>query len=366
MLSFDIVQFSRCDDDLDRNDHMIYGMEIRRLSFFLAISCIFWAASCSLGSTQNWNSWFSHFTGINQTNISHTADNSLHSQGKITPPNSLNPKLADWLTISANLESAYRNTNFNSSGHHTVLSQGDSRLEFWMPPGRDKFSWGSYIRFAGLTSDRSPAWENAWLAQPGYGINVYPFSAADFRKKNQKSADIFGPLRLFAEYNQLDYWGSENIWRPNEQVRAGSDYWKQLNVNDLTKPMWSEIWTGLTWQSANEFDKDYNTLTFGNALRLGFRKPDAGILSMITPYLVMESSLSENKKYYWDNRLLLGGGIRFAPPLKFLPREWQANRFVIFAEYLGAAAYYRDSAPSSVPDHDFRIGISISIGEWFR
>ncbi len=113
------------DDDRDRNDYMIFGMEIRLLSSLLAISYIFWAASCSLGSTQDWNSWFSHFTSIIQTNISHTADNSLHSQGKITPPNSLNPKLADWLTISANLESAYRNTNFDSYEHHTVLSQGD-------------------------------------------------------------------------------------------------------------------------------------------------------------------------------------------------------------------------------------------------
>ncbi len=345
---------------------MIFNREMNRLSYLFAVSAVFGVASCDLASAQDWNSWFSQFTGITQTNISKTAEKSLYSQSKITSSNSLNPKLTDWFTVSANLDSAYRNTNFDSSGHHTVLSQGDSRLEFWMPRGRDEFSWGPYVRFAGLTSDRSPAWENAWLAQPGYGINVYPFSAADFRKANEKSAKVLGPLRLFGEYNRQDYWGSENIWRPNEQVRAGADYWKQHNVNDPTKPKWSEIWTGLIWQSTNEFDKDYNTLLFGNSVRIGLRKPDSGILSVLTPYLAIESSLSENRAYYWENRLLIGGGIRFAPPLNFLPKDQQLTRFAIFAEYLGAVAYYRDSALSSVPNYDFRVGISLSIGEWFR
>lgn len=346
---------------------MIFNKEMNCFSYLFAVSAVFGVASCGLASTQDWSSWFSQFTGITQMDISKTAEKSLYSQSKITSSNSLDPKLTDWFTVSANLDSSYRNTNFDSSGHHTVLSQGDSRLEFWMPPGRDEFSWGPYIRFAGLISDRSPAWENAWLAQPGYGINIYPFSAADFRKENVKIAQVLGPLRLFGEYNRQDYWGSENIWRPNEQVRAGADYWKALYVNDTFKPWWAEAWSGLFWQSANEFDKDYNTVVFGNAVRVGLRKPDAGILSMLTPYLVMESSLTENRRYYWENRLLLGGGIRFAPLL--LEEKDKSNwlgRFIVFAEFLGTAAYYRDSAPSSVPDYDFRVGISLSIGEWYR
>ena len=334
--------------------------------FLIILGVIFSWAACDMAYAQEQDTWFNRLLGFTEPAISDKSYASIHSQGIQEQQSSREFGSPMWLGISANLDFDYRNTNFFRSGHNTVLLQGDSRLEFWMPPGRESFSWGPYVRFAGLTSSHSQAWENAWLAQPGFGFNAYPFSSPEFKRKDSVVGKIFGPLRLFAEYNQLDYWGSENIWRPNEQVRAGLDYWKQLNVNDLTKPMWSEIWTGLTWQSANEFDKDYNTLTFGNALRLGFRKPDTGILSMITPYFAMESSLSENRSYYWDNRLLLGGGIRFAPPLKFLPREWQANRFVIYAEYLGAAAYYRDSAPSSVPDHDFRIGISISIGEWYR
>ena len=42
------------------------------------------------------------------------------------------------------------------------------------------------------------------------------------------------------------------------------------------------------------------------------------------------------------------------------------NRFVFYAEYLHAATYYHQSAPSSVPNHDVRVGISFSIGEWYH
>lgn len=334
--------------------------------FLIVGNTIFFGLPHGVACGQERKRGLNQFWYITEATIKDNPYMSVRSQSEREPQAGHESSLPKWLGISVNLDYAYRNTNFYKSGHNTTLFQGDSRVEFWMPPGRDRFSWGPYIRFAGLTSNRSYAWENAWLSQPGFGFNAYPFSSPEFKQKDNTTGRIFGPLRLFAEYNRLDYWGSENIWRPKEQVRAGADYWKQVHVNDVTKPRWTEIWTGLIWQSANEFDKDYDTLTFGNSLRVGFRKPNSGILSMFTPYLAMESSLSENREYYWDNRLLLGGGIRFAPPLEFLPREWHIPRFVVYAEYLCAAAYYRDSAPSSVPDYDFRIGISVSIGEWYK
>jgi hypothetical protein len=105
-----------------------------------------------------------------------------------------------------------------------------------------------------------------------------------------------------------------------------------------------------------------DNVIFGASARVGARIPNASILSMFSPYLVAESSLTESRESWWENRLLLGGGIRFAPHLK--EHKW-LSRVVLFAEYVAVADYYRQSAPSSVPDYDFRVGISISIGEWF-
>jgi hypothetical protein len=273
----------------------------------------------------------------------------------------------DWLTFSGNFDAGYRQTQFFEPHHDAAVGQWDSRAELWLPPFRTNLSWGPYVRVAGIVASRSPAWENAWLAGPGLGFQAYPFSFPQFREGDSLLGKMFGPLRLFGEYNWQDYWGSENTWRPDHQVRVGAEYWKALNVNDYFSPWWLETWSGLYWQSANEFDPHYDTLVFANALRAGMRARDRGFLSAFSPYAAVESSLTGNDSYYWENRLLVGGGLRLAPSLLFLPKEWEwLNRFVIYAEYLHTAAYYRQSAPSSVPDYDVRAGVSFSIGEWYH
>jgi hypothetical protein len=276
------------------------------------------------------------------------------------------PGLSDWLTLSANVDGGHRKTQFFADDHNSTVLQWDSRLEGWLPPGRRIFSWGPYLRLAGIEGGSSEPWENAWLAVPGIGLQVYPFSARGFRNTAQPPLSWLGPLRLFAEYNRMDYGGGEHAWRPDEQIRAGLDYWKAWNVNRSDAPLWSEIWCGLTWQSANEFDDSYDTVILGNTVRLGARIPNAGPLSMITPYIAAESTLTGNDEYYWENRLLLGGGLRLAPDLRRLPSEWKwLGRVVVYAEYLNAATYYGDSAPDDVPEHDVRIGLSVSLGHWY-
>ena len=274
--------------------------------------------------------------------------------------------LPEWITFSGYAEVVQRSTNFYQSNHDTILAQGDSRIEFWMPPGRKRFSWGPYIRVAGLDSNRSEAWENAWMAGPGFGFHTYPFSDKHLRKGAGWFGDVLGPLRLFGEYNRLDYVGTENEWRPDEQVRAGADYWRQRGINELKDILWNEVWAGLFWQSANEFDKNYDSTILGAATRLGARVPDTGLVSMFSPYLLLESSLTDNQAYYWENRLVGGVGIRFAPPLDWLPCEWQINRLVVFTECIDIIEYWRKDAPSGIPSHDFRMGIGFSIGDWYR
>jgi hypothetical protein len=81
----------------------------------------------------------------------------------------------------------------------------------------------------------------------------------------------------------------------------------------------------------------------------------------------LESSLTDHKQYYWENRLLVGGGLRFAPSLASLTggSNW-LNRFAIYGEYLPVATYYREPAPLSIPGHEVRAGITFSIGQWYR
>jgi hypothetical protein len=279
--------------------------------------------------------------------------------------------LSNWFTFSANLNGGYENTAFSESGHNAALVQWDSRAEIWLPPFNTNFSWGPYLRFAGIASTKNPttSWfENAWLAAPGVGFQMYPFSFAQFRDPDSLVGKIFGPVRLFGEYNRQDYWGSANTWRPKEQIRAGMEYWRARSVNETSEPFWSEFWTGCYYQSANDFTSDYDTVVFANSLRVGARFPKRGTLSNISPYIVVDSSYTGHPTYYWENRFDVGAGIRFAPSSESFP-EWtklvELNRLVMFAEVVHRAYYYHSPA-SSVPNYEVQAGISCSLGPWYR
>lgn len=275
------------------------------------------------------------------------------------------PSLPPWVTISANLDLSYRSTTFDEPDHDTTLFLGDSRLEFWIPPWDEGLAWGPYLRMAGITSNRDRAWENAWLAGPGVGFHAFLFSHPALSNPDSLANKIFGPLRLFAERNRLYFLHEENEWRPDAQTRVGADYWRAINVNDTSEPLWTEIWSGLFWQSANEFDDDYESVILGNAVRGGVRLPKAGVLSTLTPYVLLESSLTDNEEYFWENKLVGGVGLRLTPHIRRPTRDW-LTRLVVYAEYLEVVDYYREEGLSGTPDHDFRAGISLSIGEWYR
>jgi hypothetical protein len=197
---------------------------------------------------------------------------------------------------------------------------------------------------------------------------------------------LFGPLRLFAEYNFTDYWGTVNQWRPHNRVRAGFEYWKAVNVNKPSRLWWIEIWNGLYWQSTNEFDDTYDSIILGNSIRSGVRKRGSGVISTITPYLAVESSRTKFDRagvqgcvlspvtgipntcdFYWENRLLAGAGVRFAPSLAQVNgMHNRLSRFVVYGEYLKTATYYGPTAPSFIPRGDVRVGLSASIGQWYK
>lgn len=176
-------------------------------------STIFLRPAPTLAYAQEENRWFSQFWRIAEPTILESPYMVGRSQGKQEPQAGHQSSLPKWLSISANLDYAYRNTNFYKSGHNTALFQGDSRLEFWMPPGRENFSWGPYVRFAGLTSNRSYAWENAWLSQPGFGFNAYPFSSPEFKLFSEKKT-----LLLMFIYNSFKTFNenSKNAASSNE------------------------------------------------------------------------------------------------------------------------------------------------------
>jgi hypothetical protein len=276
--------------------------------------------------------------------------------------------LGNWLTLSTNLDAGYRQTQFFEPNHDAALFQWDGKLEVWLPPVQEQFSWGPYVRLTGITSSGGQAWENAWLGGPGVGFQIYPASAPQLRPSNSVAGSMLGPIRLFAEYNFVDYWGPENTWRPKRQARAGADYWKAVNVNTLDRAWWTEVYNAAAWQSSNEFTSQYDSVVVGNAVRIGVRLPHAAAMSAISPYVAAESSWTKNADYYWENHLIAGGGVRFAPSIMPAVGDTSAwiSRLVVYAEYLDTVRYYGAVPGATVPRYDLRFGISTNMGRWYR
>lgn len=273
--------------------------------------------------------------------------------------------------------------SFFTPSYNTAVVQWDSRVEVWLPPFQSEHRWGPYLRVAGIAGIEPNAWQNGWLGGPGFGVQAFPLSG------------LLGPLRVFAEYNFTHYWGEDfpgqgTSWRPRHQTRAGLDYWQAVNVNAPGRYWWVEVWNGLYWQSANEFTDRYDSVIFGNSLRFGLRKAKSAVLSDFSPYVAFNSSLSKYRRlglsncslqpdqvsqdaqnpcdFYWENRLLIGSGLRFAPSLGKLNtrNEGLLSRFVIYGEYLYTATYYGPSAPSSIPRFDVLVGVSADVGDWYK
>jgi hypothetical protein len=282
----------------------------------------------------------------------------------------------NWVTGAANLDSGYRRTQFYDPHYDTWVGQWDSRIEFWFPLGRNRFPWGLYGRVAAIVGTKPNAWQNGALAWPGLGLQMYPLRGR-----------ILGPIRIFGEYNFTHYWGEDFhgqgfSWRPKNQVRAGFEYWKAVNVNTTTKLWWLETWDGAFFQSANEFTERESTPIVANSLRFGFRWPGKSVVSALTPYAALESSWDKYERtgpcflsnpdsrnpqnpcdFFWENRFLAGGGVRIAPRLG--DQKW-LTRFVIYGEYLKVPNYYGPEPPPGTPRFDIRIGLSASLRSWYK
>ena len=298
---------------------------------------------------------------------------------QVKPP----PNVGSWVTLSSNLDGGYRRTQFFTPHYNTGVLQWDNRIELWLPPFHEQHRWGPYVRVAGIAGSKPDSWQNAWLGGPGFGGQIYPL------------AGFLGPTRIFAEYNFTHYWGEDfpgqgTSWRPKNQARAGFDYWKAVNVNSPDKDWWMELWNGLYWQSGNEFTDRYDSVLFANSGRFGIRKANNHSLSTITPYVTMQSSLSKYRHtgtkgcflvpdqnsrdpqnpcdFFWENRLIAGGGLRFAPSLHRLEDRHMRGltRLVFYGEYLNTATYYGPDAPSSFPRLDVLVGVSANIGNWYK
>ncbi|MGR3310136.1 MAG: hypothetical protein ACUZ77_05110 [Candidatus Brocadiales bacterium] len=184
-------------------------------------------------------------------------------------------------------------------------------------------------------------------------------------------------FRLFGENLDLEWWAGD-WWQAEHDLRIGIDYWYEWNVPggegwpyekekalESHLKLWGELWMEGSWRKTNFFSTDYNSWTFGTAEKLGIRawnwraSPESKISVHLMPYVTMEASVSEKNDFFWENRLLAGGGIRLMPRIKLCSTKDLLIR--LFAEHVTAVDYFKSGPDSEVPWNDIRVGINFSI-----
>lgn len=192
--------------------------------------------------------------------------------------------------------------------------------------------------------------------------------------------------RSFVDFSTIKYYYDKpSRGFPKTNLRAGIDVWYEKVPNLETRyysylGLWYDLWLQYAYQSTNYKDKNYNTATFGFVTHAGILKNRKNTPTAFLFYLLGEVSAS-GKRYFWENRILTGGGIRFFP-IKNNDRFW--NRLVCYAEGAYAVWYFKDapetlprwdysksSFPVSMkgdqrPRFDFRFGLSFSFGKWWN
>lgn len=215
---------------------------------------------------------------------------------------------------------------------------------------------GVYISGTIVSSNQDKSWENNYVIV--LGIEKYLF----YRIKGIPS--IVRNLRFYAEYLKIGYTKDKaEEWVPDSDIRFGFDIYKDYGIGkgQTHKNLWHELWLNACWQKTNFYMEDYKSLTASYNYKIGFRLPKDFQVSLM-PYLVNEVSWSDRHDFFWQNRALLGIGLRSMP---FQEAEFDLwNRLKIFIEYIRVVANFKETPPFNTPDFDLRIGIVFSVGLW--
>jgi len=255
-----------------------------------------------------------------------------------------------------------RNTNFFESNYDGVVLSNETRLIF--PRFSKLFDFSFPIPdpfFPGaLKLLKKIDWEDRF--DYGIGIEWRPFSKMNFLERSLLR--WIKELRFYTLFLNTEYLQYQKnwSWRPKTDFRYGMEFYKEYNLYN-TNFFWTELWADVSWRKTNFFVKDYNSWVFAIVPKMGvkiFPKNEVCIM----PYFTGEFALTQRYEF-WQNRILIGGGIRF------MPFRWNGSRMNVFIkglrlylEYIRILNYFDDKAPTYIPKYDLRAGINYTINWW--
>lgn len=287
-------------------------------------------------------------------------------------------------------EFSQRETGYRQEGYDTIAGWGETRWilnpsYFAREPLLKRLLPRPYLKLTPSASGRSYPPENTFVG--GLGAELRPLERIDFLGE-RPWMEWIQSLRLYGEYLDMRELKRKEEWRSNHDVRAGADIWKEWGITEqqsrfpfigfpgggiLTSqevsdekigsrsnqasPLWGELYGNLAFYKTNFFTGDYRSAFFVTTGKLGVK-----LLPGVMPYLTAEIDAS-GKPFFWENRAIVGAGLRFMPMIRMGSSSLYLR---IFVEYTQTIDYFRGNPHvhlqqrGHTPHHDIRIGINFS------
>ena len=205
----------------------------------------------------------------------------------------------------------------------------------------------------------------------GVGVELRPFSENTWLE-NAPLLDWLTRARLFVEYGYQSHLRSpKREWVPHEDVAVGLDIWREYGCADprwirphleweQNRPhYWGELNLRVAHHSTNFFIEGYNSTRTVLNLKAGCRIGETRLPVM--PYLVADFvGSSSGYRFYWENRLLGGVGVRTEIPIG------RDSKVKLYMESVRVIGYLKDkpSAAADVADYDVRGGIICQVNRY--
>ena len=258
-------------------------------------------------------------------------------------------------------KTSFYQKNYNGSGFWMEGRFFFPRFSTLIDSKKDAFPFPDLYFTSIIKDQKSLDWEDR--IDYGGGVEWRPFK--NFEDFTGVATWLYH-MRFYAVYLKTKFlrYQREFDWRPTNDFRYGIEVYRECNLYNGSKSrFWSELWSDFSWRKSNFVVNDFQTWTFSIVPKWGIKIfPDN--LS-IMPYITGELSVTSRELEFWQNRALVGFGVRTMP---FKNTVNLTGTFLkgmrIYVEGNFVVAYLKDAPPSGTPDYDVRLGITYVINRW--
>lgn len=282
----------------------------------------------------------------------------------------------DWFLYQSIFESTYRNTNLSDGGFNALTGFFFNRIVF------------RGIKFFGSSIDPYIEHDLRFETNDLDFNNTIDFAAGlEWRPLRRDRTLDDNPwiewirnYRIFIEYIRREPIKDVIAFSRDHDVKVGVDFFKEWGI-DLPKEgekdglFWGEYFGDYNFQKTNFSSiDDFDSFLFNSNIKFGLKwpripLPDNPINNELVfmPYILFEHVNNSGQSSFFQNRYFAGAGLRLMPfrDYRFLNSQW-VFRTKLFFEYegIGGTQDSKAGAPSNVPEHDYRLGVNISLNRF--